>query len=84
MSHFSWISKGFLFLVDTIKWHMTLAASTQKEYYDYDWEKKGIIIIHLQENSKKKFGFAKLTARFSWRSRPGAFNHIFAKGQLVC
>ena len=28
--------------------------STQKEYYDYDWEKKGIIIIHLQENSKKK------------------------------
>ena len=32
--------------------------STQKEYYDYDWEKKGIIILHLPENSKKKFGFA--------------------------
>ena len=30
--------------------------STQKEYYDFDW--KDIIVIHLEENSKKKFGFA--------------------------
>jgi glycosyltransferase involved in cell wall biosynthesis len=33
-------------------------ASTQNEYYTYDWEANGIIIIHLEENSKKKFGFA--------------------------
>ena len=32
-------------------------CSTEKEYYDYDWEKEGIIIIHLPENSKKKFGY---------------------------
>ena len=30
--------------------------STQKEYYEYDW--KGVTIIHLEENSKTKFGFA--------------------------
>lgn len=30
--------------------------STQKEYYDYDWP--GVIIIHLDQNSKTKFGFA--------------------------
>ena len=33
-------------------------CSTQREYYDFDWKKEGIIIIHLKENSKKKFGFA--------------------------
>lgn len=32
--------------------------STQKEYYDYDWCGNDIKIIHLQENSKKKFGYA--------------------------
>lgn len=32
--------------------------STQIEYYDYDWETNDIKIIHLEENSKKKFGFA--------------------------
>ena len=30
--------------------------STQQEYYDYDW--KDIKIIHLEVNSKTKFGFA--------------------------
>jgi glycosyltransferase involved in cell wall biosynthesis len=33
-------------------------CSTEKEYYEYNWEENGIIIIHLEENSKKKFGFA--------------------------
>tara|TARA_X000000950_G_C13918648_1_gene662282 strand:+ start:5610 stop:6329 length:720 start_codon:yes stop_codon:yes gene_type:complete len=32
--------------------------STQKEYYDYDWESHKIIIIHLDQNSKNKFGYA--------------------------
>ena len=29
--------------------------STDKEYYDYNWD--GIVILHLKENSAKKFGF---------------------------
>ena len=29
--------------------------STQKEYYDYDWNADNIIIIHLEQNSKQKF-----------------------------
>jgi glycosyltransferase involved in cell wall biosynthesis len=33
-------------------------ASTEKEYYDYNWEKNNIIIIHLKKNSKNIFGFA--------------------------
>jgi glycosyltransferase involved in cell wall biosynthesis len=33
-------------------------CSTQKDYYEYNWEENGIIIIHLEENSKTKFGFA--------------------------
>jgi len=32
--------------------------STQKEYYDYDWEKNNITIIHLEKNSKDVFGHA--------------------------
>jgi glycosyltransferase involved in cell wall biosynthesis len=32
--------------------------STQKEYYDYDWNADNIIIIHLLQNSKQKFGYA--------------------------
>jgi glycosyltransferase involved in cell wall biosynthesis len=32
-------------------------CSTQKEYYEYNWEENGICIIHLEENSKKKFGY---------------------------
>ena len=32
--------------------------STQKEYYDYDWNVDNIIIIHLEQNSKQKFGYA--------------------------
>ena len=32
--------------------------STQKEYYDYDWNADNIIIIHLEQNSKQKFGFS--------------------------
>jgi len=32
--------------------------STQKEYYDYDWETNNIKIIHLEKNSKQIFGYA--------------------------
>ena len=32
--------------------------STQKEYYDYDWKANNIIIIHLEQNTKQKFGYA--------------------------
>ena len=32
--------------------------STQKEYYDYDWNANNIIIIHLDQNSKQKYGYA--------------------------
>jgi glycosyltransferase involved in cell wall biosynthesis len=30
--------------------------STQKEYYNYDWIKENVKIIHLNENSKEKIG----------------------------
>lgn len=33
-------------------------CSTEKEYYEYDWEKHNITILHLEKNSKKLFGFA--------------------------
>lgn len=33
-------------------------CSTEKEYYEYDWKANNIIIIHLEINSKQKFGFA--------------------------
>jgi glycosyltransferase involved in cell wall biosynthesis len=32
--------------------------STQKEYYDYNWNANNIIIIHLDQNSKQKYGYA--------------------------
>tara|TARA_B100001250_G_scaffold178004_1_gene152992 strand:- start:168 stop:887 length:720 start_codon:yes stop_codon:yes gene_type:complete len=32
--------------------------STQKEYYNYDWSAKNITILHLDQNSKQKFGYA--------------------------
>ena len=32
--------------------------STQKEYYEYEWEKNNIKIIHLEKNSKTIFGYA--------------------------
>lgn len=32
--------------------------STEKEYYKYNWEENNIKIIHLEQNSKEKFGFA--------------------------
>jgi len=32
--------------------------STQKEYYNYDWNANNVIIIHLDQNSKEKFGFS--------------------------
>ena len=32
--------------------------STEKEYYDYDWESNNIKIIHLEKNSKEIFGYA--------------------------
>ena len=31
--------------------------STQKEYYDFDWKKNNITIIHLEKNSKDVFGY---------------------------
>lgn len=33
-------------------------CSTEKEYYEYEWRENGINIIHLQQNTKKMFGFA--------------------------
>ena len=33
-------------------------CSTQKEYYEYDWSKNGIIIIHLPKNSREVFGIS--------------------------
>jgi glycosyltransferase involved in cell wall biosynthesis len=33
-------------------------CSTEKEYYSHDWKDDDIKIIHLEVNSKKKFGFA--------------------------
>jgi glycosyltransferase involved in cell wall biosynthesis len=33
-------------------------CSIEKDYYEYDWKANNIIIINLEENSKKKFGFA--------------------------
>jgi teichuronic acid biosynthesis glycosyltransferase TuaG len=33
-------------------------CSAQEEYKNYDWETNNIIILHLEENSKKKLGFA--------------------------
>tara|TARA_B100000674_G_scaffold281957_1_gene233157 strand:- start:539 stop:1273 length:735 start_codon:yes stop_codon:yes gene_type:complete len=32
--------------------------STEAEYYNYDWEGNNIIIIHLDQNTKQKFGYA--------------------------
>jgi glycosyltransferase involved in cell wall biosynthesis len=33
-------------------------CSTEKEYYKYDWKANNIIIIHLEINSKQKYGYA--------------------------
>lgn len=33
-------------------------CSTEKEYYEYDWKEYNIQIVHLEINSKQKFGFA--------------------------
>jgi len=33
-------------------------CSTEKEYYEYNWEENGVTILHLDENSKTKFGYA--------------------------
>ena len=33
-------------------------GSTEMEYYQYNWKENGIIIIHLPENTKQKFGYA--------------------------
>ena len=32
--------------------------STEREYYEYDWQSNDIIIIHLEQNTKEMFGFA--------------------------
>lgn len=31
--------------------------STEKEYYDYEWDSNNIKIIHLEKNTKEKFGY---------------------------
>jgi len=33
-------------------------GSTESEYYSHDWERMGVTIVHLKENSRKKLGFA--------------------------
>ena len=33
-------------------------CSTQKEYYEYNWEEEGVTMIHLDRNSKSIFGYA--------------------------
>ena len=33
-------------------------CSTEKEYYEYDWKKEGIIIVNLEKNTKLTFGYA--------------------------
>lgn len=33
-------------------------CSSEKEYYEYDWKKNNINIIHLEKNSRELFGFA--------------------------
>jgi teichuronic acid biosynthesis glycosyltransferase TuaG len=35
-------------------------CSTEKEYYEYNWEINNITIIHLKKNSKDVFGYACL------------------------
>lgn len=32
-------------------------CSTEREYYEYNWKDNGIIIIHLEENTRQKFGY---------------------------
>lgn len=32
-------------------------GSTEKEYYEHDWNNQGVIIVHLPENSKTRFGY---------------------------
>ena len=33
-------------------------CSTQQEYYNHDWKKEGVTILHLEKNTKQIFGFA--------------------------
>jgi glycosyltransferase involved in cell wall biosynthesis len=33
-------------------------CSSEKEYYEYNWEESGVTVLHLEENSKTKFGYA--------------------------
>lgn len=58
----------FKFLLNTIKSIKTQTytnieiivvndCSTQKEYYTHDWKKEDVIIVHLKQNSKQKFGY---------------------------
>jgi glycosyltransferase involved in cell wall biosynthesis len=32
-------------------------CSAEKEYYEYDWKENNIIIVHLEQNTKNKFGY---------------------------
>ncbi len=33
-------------------------CSTEKLYYEHDWDKQGVTILHLEKNSKMEFGYA--------------------------
>ena len=33
-------------------------CSSEKEYYEHNWEKEGVIIIHLPERTKEMFGYS--------------------------
>jgi len=33
-------------------------CSSQKEYYEYNWEENGIIVVHLEQNTKTLFGYS--------------------------
>jgi glycosyltransferase involved in cell wall biosynthesis len=35
-------------------------CSTQKEYYEYNWEEEGVTMIHLDRNSKSIFGYVSI------------------------
>jgi glycosyltransferase involved in cell wall biosynthesis len=52
-------------------------CSTDDKYYEYNWTENEVIIIHLTENSKQKFGFAC----------PGGYQRNFgidiAKGEYI-
>jgi glycosyltransferase involved in cell wall biosynthesis len=48
-------------------------GSTEKEYYEYPFEKEDIKIIHLEENSKTKFGFGCPQRNFGIEKATGKY-----------